>query len=144
MGNGRVDRGEGTRDWRKEDDAAADGKKRLKSVDGGGLQQVGDGEVGYVAFRLDHALVVGFIEFGKAEIRFIPQPGLVWLAKTDQATTRFGRILANEIAIGSLGDLVKPACAEIESLFCLWRGLRVLRVAHGSPGKQTHRHQYCA
>src|ERR1700722_16791737 len=119
MGNGRVDRGEGTRDWRKEDDAAADGKKRLKSVDGGGLQQVGDGEVGYVAFRLDHALVISLIEFGKADIRFVSQPGLIRLAKTDQAATRFGRILANEIAIGSLGDLVEPACAKVESLFCV-------------------------
>src|SRR3984957_8677274 len=119
MGNGRVDRGEGTRDRRKVDDAAADGKERLKPVDGGRLQQEGDGEVGYVAFRLDHALVVGFIEFGKADIRFIPQPGLVGLAKTDEAATRFGRILANEIAIGSLGDLVEPACAEVESLFCV-------------------------
>src|SRR5580698_9164509 len=140
MGDGRIDRGEGTRDRRKVDDAAADGKERLKPVDGGRLQQVGDGEVGYVALRLDHALVVGFIEFGKADIRFIPQPGLVRLAKTDQAAPRFGRILANKVAVGRVGNLVEPACAEIDSLFRLGyrlHGLRVLRVSDSSPGEQT-------
>jgi len=116
-------------------------KKRLKSVDGGGLQQVGDGEVGYVAFRLDHALVISLIEFGKADIRFVSQPGLIRLAKTDQDATRFGRILANEIAIGSLGDLVEPACAKIEFLFRLRRhlhGLRVLCMTGGGPREQAN------